>query len=584
MIKKRILPFKQAVPAILLFQILSKAVLALWMILFGLLARLLLFGVGKVAVSSGDLGFLFTSWQGYLLIALSIITLFVYLAIDINALIILCGRLLRGEKPSVLKCIKDGLLSLKKLLNWQGVLIVLYIALLSPILGMGITISLTSSFYIPSFITSVIFGNPFYLIGCAVVALALLIIGNLYVFILHGVLLDNLSMKESAKRSLALIKKNVKNYLKEMVIFFVVQLLLVAATYLFAITLPMLVMSLQGLSDLTMAVLATFLFSVSLAILIPLNTFFAPFLILKLTALYFTYRSDGEWTYQERKKRVSPLVIVFVIFIAVLIAALTVMSALFSDDLFRADVKAGIIAHRAGGFEAAENTAAGIDAAYKYGAYGSEIDIQRTADGYYVVNHDDTFNRTAGVDKKPDEMTLEEVKKLRVNGEPVPTLEEMLDSSRDRVTLLVELKGSTADNKMADDAVRIIKEKGMVDQTIVISLKYNLIEYIEETYPEINTGYLAFASFGDTSSLNCDYLALEEETATDENIDSIHENGKKIFVWTVDDEDSLKQFMLSDADGIITDDVSGAAKLKRELDERPPYRRIIDGLTYMFLQ
>ncbi len=50
------------------------------------------------------------------------------------------------------------------------------------------------------------------------------------------------------------------------------------------------------------------------------------------------------------------------------------------------DVK--IIAHRGGGNEGNENTQSGLNAAWKAGAYGSEIDIQRTKDGYYVVNHD----------------------------------------------------------------------------------------------------------------------------------------------------------------------------------------------------
>ena len=113
-----------------------------------------------------------------------------------------------------------------------------------------------------------------------------------------------------------------------------------------------------------------------------------------------------------------------------------------------------------------------------------------------------------------------------MDGEPVPTYEEMLEAAKGKLMLYVELKGETADLQMAEDAVKTIKDYNMIDGTVIISLKYELIDYIETKYPEINTGYLAFASFGETASLNCDYLALEEEVVTEEVIVDIHLKGK----------------------------------------------------------
>ena len=162
-------------------------------------------------------------------------------------------------------------------------------------------------------------------------------------------------------------------------------------------------------------------------------------------------------------------------------------------------------------------------------------------------------------------MTLEEVRQLRVDGEPVPTLEEMLYASRDRVTLFVELKGETADERMADDAVRIIKEMGMEKQAVLISLKYDVLAYIEENYPEMKTGYLAFFSFGNIENIPFDYFALEEEISTAEAIEAIHDKGKKVMVWTVNESDSIEHFLLSSADTIITDQVKESLKIKAEL-------------------
>lgn len=180
-------------------------------------------------------------------------------------------------------------------------------------------------------------------------------------------------------------------------------------------------------------------------------------------------------------------------------------------------------------------------------------------------------------------MTLEEVKKLRVDGEPVPMLEEMLDASRDKAILFVELKGETADNQMADDTVRIIKEKGMEDQAVLISLKYDLLDYIEQKYPEMLTGYLAFISFGQIEDTPFDYLALEEEISTDETIAAIHNKGKKVMVWTVNEEDDIEYFMTSDADAIITDSVKLAGDIKKRLSERTPLEIILQK-AYSLIQ
>ena len=180
-------------------------------------------------------------------------------------------------------------------------------------------------------------------------------------------------------------------------------------------------------------------------------------------------------------------------------------------------------------------------------------------------------------------MTLSEVKKLRVDGEPVPTLEEMLDASYGKVVLFVELKGETADNQMADDAVRIIKERGMEDQTVLISLKYDILEYIEEKYPEMLTGYLAFISFGEIENTPFDYLALEEEISTDETIAAIHDKGKMIMLWTVNEEDDITYFMSGDVDAIITDSVKLSGEIKEQLSVRTPLEIILQK-AYSMIQ
>ena len=194
------------------------------------------------------------------------------------------------------------------------------------------------------------------------------------------------------------------------------------------------------------------------------------------------------------------------------------------------------------------------------------------------MNHDSTFKRVAGDSRKPEEMTLREVKKLSIDGEHVPTYEEMVIASRGRLVLFTELKGNTADKKMADDTVKLVKQYQMEDEVVLISLDYGLIDYIETNYSEMHTGFLTFASFGKTAALNCDYIGLEEESATSDAIDAIHKEGKKVLVWTANEIGSQKHFLCTKADGLITDNVTQAIGLVSELEHRSDLDRMIDKI------
>ncbi|MBQ1899157.1 MAG: glycerophosphoryl diester phosphodiesterase membrane domain-containing protein [Ruminococcus sp.] len=573
-LKNRILPFYQAIPQLLKFQAISLLVLAPVTLGVSLLCSLLLGLSGKAAVTSGDLGFLFTHWQGYVMILLTLLMVLCYVAVELNALVIYCSRLLDGDTPSVWRCIKEGFAGLRKYLSLRGLVIVIYAAILAPILGLGFSISLTGTFYIPRFIMSVIQATPLFMTGYIIVMALLLIVALVYCFILHGALTDGMTMKEASVNSRKLVAKNWKNFLFEVICYSVLSLL-AAALIVLVFFLPLFIVQLIPMAEsvlnflnvffsllLTVAVLFTMLETVS-------------FVIIKLTMLYKKYASEGEWTYEKREKKHHPVMITVTALVVVLCIVLSISGTTFFDILFPSKIDAEIIGHRAGGVEAPENTVKGIDVAYELGAKGCEIDIQRTSDGYYVVNHDADFERVAGVSKKPSEMTLSEVKELSVDGEPVPTLEEMLDASKDKVILFVELKGETADEQMADDAVRIIKEKGMQDQAVLISLKLDVLEYIEQKYPEMQTGYLAFISFGQIEDTPFDYLALEEEIATDDTIAAVHAKGKKLIVWTVNDEDDIEEFLTSEADAIITDSVKLSAQTKERLMNRKPYEIIL---------
>ena len=308
---------------------------------------------------------------------------------------------------------------------------------------------------------------------------------------------------------------------------------------------------------------------------------YMPLLVMKLTELYYRFSEDEPVTFTTTP--IMHFKYMVLTLICLYLATLGTCLYIYNnfDRLFPIEVSSNIIGHRGAGNDGGENTVGGILKAKKIGCFGTEIDIQRTSDGYYILNHDNNFKRVAGDGRKPSQMTLEEVKSLTLRSDPdekVPTIEEALDAANGEIILFIELKGDTADYKMADDMVSLLKERDCVDSCVLISLKYNLVEYIEDKYPEINTGYLAFITLGDVGALKCDYLGLEEETATTGMIITAHSSGHKVMVWTPNGEASQRTFLLSDADAIITDNATKAKEMEEDLKERTVFERLADSL------
>ena len=586
LLQERYLPYSRSIRYILEFSFFVSIILA--GLGFGLrqIAMFLIRSSGRVAVSTGDISFLYTTWQGPLLVIIGFVVIYVYFAFDLNSRIVFSSMIIKG-KPDIKAALKEGLMSMKSFLTPDGIGIALYIALIVPLTGFGFTISLTDSLYLPDFIYSVIRSNTIYLVLYEMAILGLIFLGVANIFTLHGVLLSGFKPYDADNESRRLMKANWKDFIKSN-LRFLLNIVVVVLSLVIILGIIAIIVLLQLTDDpVKVKLFGFFILFLFAEIMFFINSILKSFYLIYMTQLYYRYRSE-DYAFvriENRKKYLMPFFnLALMVFIAF---GTSYMFVMYSDELLPTEVKTGIIAHRAGGSEAPENTVTGIEKAIEYGAYGAEIDIQRTKDGYYVVNHDGNFSRLCGNNARPEDLTLDEVKDLIIRDplfpgqeEEVATLEEMLDASHDRIVLFIELKGNTADRQMADDTVKILRERHMEDECVLISLKYPLIEYIEQKYPDIQTAYLTFYSFGNTAQIPCDYLGLEEEATNGSTIDSVHDTGKKVLVWTPNSENSQKSFLTSNADYIITDKVSQASELVEKLKQRQDWEIILDILIH----
>ncbi len=585
--KSSLIHFVGSIPAILFYQVVTKATLFLIVKLLKELINFLISNLGIVAITNLDIPFLFKSWQGLLILILGLFILVLYTIFDIICTILIADNILHQKKKSIIEIMKEAILSTRYMLHPKAILVILFVSLFAPLTISFFGISLTESFYIPNFIMSVVDANPMYKVPYYLINFGLMVLGYLYLFSFHIMVFRKVNISVAMHTSRVMMTKYGLNCLKQFILFLLKTLLFIALISLVLVVIPYEILSAFSGGVVSRFWLVFFTLHCSLLVFL-CKSLFGPFQFMELAKIVesYTIEDEGELIPPPHSLHIRFWSLTLVTYgLIVLISLIGSYDDVF-DDLFPLYTVSNVVAHRAGGTLANENTILGLEAAIEEGVYASEIDIQRTKDGHYIVYHDDNFERLCGIKKKPNELTLKQCKELKIidtfdsthQDTEMATIEEMLDGAKGKIHLYVELKGATADEKMADDLYQMIIDRDMLEEVTVISLKYNLIDYLENNHPDVQTGYLCFVSLGKMTSLKCDELLLEDEIATSDVIERAHQANKKVYIWTINTEDSMQKRLLDESDGIITDEVKMAERIFKQLSKRDDFSRVIDSL------
>ena len=225
-------------------------------------------------------------------------------------------------------------------------------------------------------------------------------------------------------------------------------------------------------------------------------------------------------------------------------------------------IETEITAHRGSSRTAPENTIPAIEAAVEEMADSVEIDVQMTADGVVVLGHDASLKRVAGVNRSIASMTFEELEKLDVGswfsseyaGTRIPSLSEVLELCSQKTSLNIEIKYVGKNSELPEKTAEMVREYGMENQCVITSTNLSYLKRVKEALPEIRTGYIISAAYGNFySSEDVDFISIRSGFVTSALMQNAHEQGKAVYAWTVNSKSELERLTLLGVDGIITD-------------------------------
>ena len=222
-----------------------------------------------------------------------------------------------------------------------------------------------------------------------------------------------------------------------------------------------------------------------------------------------------------------------------------------------------IMAHRGYSARAPENTLPAFEKAIEAGCTAAELDVQMTKDGVIVVLHDSNLRRTAGVDKNIWDVTYDEIKDLdngsffsrEYAGVTIPTLDQVLKLCKDRLYLNIEIKRTGHDEGITEKVIDLIIANDYLDECDITSQNYATIEEVREINPNVLTAYTSIIGIGKIQNLEAaDIISINNTFATYDNIANLHNAGKRVFVWTVNERETMETLITMNVDAILTND------------------------------
>jgi glycerophosphoryl diester phosphodiesterase len=200
-----------------------------------------------------------------------------------------------------------------------------------------------------------------------------------------------------------------------------------------------------------------------------------------------------------------------------------------------------------------------------------EFDVRRTKDKVLIAYHDESLQG-----KPIKELTFEAISRIAGNqGFDIPTVEEVLRFTRGKIKLDVELKEEGYEEEMVELISRYFEK----DLFVITSFNDVSLRTIKNDYPRVQVGLILgkfkasvwtriseFFPVERCNEAKADFMVAHWKLLRFGFLARAARNKKPVFVWTVNDEETIRKLL---QDGrvyaIVTDKVGLAVSLRKKI-------------------
>ena len=532
--------------------------------------RLALNFAGEDNLDKNNIYHIISNPISFILLIVLILTAAFFMFIEFSTLTFTIYGQLVESTYSIRNIASNAWKKMKNLIGIQIIFFIGYFILSIPVANIGIKSILSQNFYIPKFITDELSkSNSGSLILSVVVVVATYIHIRL-IFTLPLTAIGDKKILDSIKESWRLTKKGKLKFFITIGIFE----LIYATISLFTLSLTTSFLAFIDPKG-NNFIIETLFFTILSA-----TVFFFGVLskVTSITAIITVLIEENqiskELIINKKEDKKKSRVLLFLSTLLVLGIIVFNGFTLYSNGVNN-NIKT--IAHRGYVEKGVENSIEALEAAAKAGVDYVEMDVLMTKDNKFIVMHDYNLKRLAGINKKVQDMTYNELVGLPISQSghtsKIPSFEEYVKRAKElNIKLVVELKPHGGEpNNYVDIFIEKVKELDIENNYKYMSLDLKVMEELESKAPQLETGYIIPFQFGKFSNNNVDFFAIEDFSFSNTLVEQAKSQNKSVYVWTINDPSLITKYLQSPANGIITDEPVQVKETKEKLEKNNSY-------------
>ena len=554
-----------------LFFLIFMMVEYLWLPLNSFLAGLLLSQTGYLFISYNNIFAIITSSPLISLAFLVLIVINLLVAyFQICLLFIGARHLLYHEKRTLIeysrKVFQQSFLFMKRLSFCKMAFVFFYVAMLFPFIRKILKIYYLNKIVIPDFIVTYL-EDKYWLVGLMIFASAwiLLYVSVRLMFALPKILFEKRTVREGVKYSLQKTKKQVLFYAWNL-------LLIIIKTYLFFfLLLAPLLMGQIVIDNLTQK--ESLILGVINFVLIK-NVHYMALTYFLVKFVSFLTGEELEIMPRRKKDHLMRWGVMGCASIFFALEGYIYLEAPVTNTPL-------VISHRGvSNKNGVQNTVQSLEKTAQLKPDLIEMDVQETKDGQFVMMHDANLKNLAGINARPQDLTLEELTGLDISENGYRTKISSFDDYLNRANelhqrLLIEIKTSKKDSpqmmeRFLEKYGSIIKQYGHQMQ----SLDYHVIDQVLK-YDSTIPAYFILPYNSIFPKTKATGYTMEYSTLDEYFVTKLWYTEQKLYVWTINSSDALDKSLQLSVDGMITDDTEMLQETLAAAQEDPEYTDLL---------